>query len=122
MIKFIESIMISFRECFNRFWSKFMPKLNRYEKSDAPDRIKKVKTAKAKYWTRKSLDATEGYVFCGVVATGVLQMISLRDAQQSEIKDFHYQRTPARVAVSEATVCDSMAGCHTATGRMSCDC
>ena len=90
----------------NRFWSKFMPKLNRYEKSDAPDRIKKVKTAKAKYWIRKSLDATEGYVFCGIVATGVLQMISLRDAQQSEIKDLRYQRTPARTAVSEATVSD----------------
>jgi len=90
----------------NRFWSKFMPKLIRYEKSNAPDRVKKVKTDKARHWIRKSLDATEVYVFCGAIATGILQMLSLREAQQSEMKELRYQRTPARSVVSEATVSD----------------
>ena len=90
----------------HRFWSLFMPKLNRYEKSDAPDRVTKVKTAKGRFWVRKSLDATEGYVFCGAVATGILQMLSLREAQHSEIKSIRYQRTPARTALSEAAVSD----------------
>jgi len=45
-------------------------------------------------------------MFCGAIVTGILQMLSLREAQQSEMKEIRYQRTPARSVVSEATVSD----------------
>ena len=88
------------------FWTKYMPKLNRFEKTGAPDRVTKVKSDRAKEYIRKALDATEAYVFCGVVATGLLQMLSFRDAKYNEMKKTRYQRTPSRTVASEAIVSD----------------
>jgi len=93
----------------NRFWSKFMPKLKRYQKSGTPDRAKKITGSHARRYVRKSLDATENYVFCGVVATGLLQMLSLRDSRTNEMKKTRYLRTPSRTSASEATVSDYLA-------------
>jgi hypothetical protein len=90
----------------NRFWSKHMPKLNRYEKAGEPDRATKVKEKHARECVRKSLDATEGYVFCGVVATGLLQMLSLQHSQNSLMGKPRYLRTKSKTAESEATVSD----------------
>ena len=90
----------------NRFWSKSMPKLKRYEKFGMPDRTEKIKDKHARKSIRKSLDAPEGYVFCGVVAVGLLQMLSLRNVHLNEIKNTRYLRTPSRTSESEATIAD----------------
>jgi len=90
----------------NRFWSKHMPKLKRYTKSGEPDRAGQVKTECARKCVRKSLDATEGYIFCGVVATGLLQMLSLRNARRNDMQSLRYLRTASRILASEATVGD----------------
>jgi len=37
---------------------------------------------------------------------GSIRKCYTREAQQNKIKDLHYQRTPARTAVSEAAVSD----------------
>ena len=87
-----------------RFQSKFLPKRKRYEKSGAQDRVDKIKGERERKAVRKSLDATEGYVFCGVVATGFLQMLSLRNTGNNEISNTLYLRTPSRASLSEATV------------------
>ena len=92
----------------NRFWSKHMPKLKRYAKSGEADRTALVKTERARRCVRKSLDATEGYIFCGVVATGLLQMLSLRNARYNDMHNPRYQRTPSRTLASEATVGDCL--------------
>ena len=90
----------------NRFWSKHMPRLKRYAKSGEPDRAGQVKSECARKSVRKSLDATEGYIFCGVVATGLLQMLSLRNANRKDMQNLRYLRTPSRTLASEATVGD----------------
>jgi hypothetical protein len=90
----------------NRFWSQYLPKLNRYEKSGAPDRATKVKSDHGRRLVRKALDATEGYVFCGVVATGILQMLSLTHIKGWSGFKLRYLRTPSKTAESEATVAE----------------
>ena len=90
----------------NRFLSKFMPKLKRYENSVKPERFEKIKGDHAWKSIRKSLDETEGYVFCGAVAIGFMQMCSLRDSCLNEMKDTRYMSTLSRTAASEATVVD----------------
>jgi hypothetical protein len=91
----------------NRFWTQFMPKLNRYSKISEKDRLAKVKTEHGKELIRKALDATEGYVFCGVVATGLLQLISLLHMKnKDECKKIRYLRTQSKTAESEATVAE----------------
>ena len=90
----------------NRFWSKQMPKLKRYAKSSEADRASQVKTECARRNVRKSLDATEGYIFCGVVATGLLQVLSLRNAHHNNMKKLRYLRIPSKALESEATVAD----------------
>ena len=92
----------------NRFWSSCMPLLNRYSKKDEADRTKTIKKEHERKCVRKSLDATEGYVFCGAVATGLLQMISMMHIGKDTKKMLRYQRTPSRTAVSEATVSEYM--------------
>ena len=88
----------------NRFWSKSMPKLDRYAKSSDDDRAKAVKSEHDRKYVRKSLDATEGYVFCGVVATGLLQTLSLLHINNVAKMHLRYQRTPPRTAASESMV------------------
>ena len=90
----------------NRFWSKHMPKLKRYAKSGEADRASQIKIECARRNVRKSLDATEGYIFCGVVATGLLQLLSLRNSHHNDMKNLRYLRTPSKALESEATVAD----------------
>ena len=93
----------------NRFWSKSMPILDRYAKSSDEDRAKSVKSEHDRKNVRKSLDATEGYVFCGVVATGLLQTLSMLYINNVAKRHLRYQRTLSRTAASEATVSEFLA-------------
>jgi hypothetical protein len=52
------------------FWSKKMPKLNKYKKKDEPEAIDYVIGEKAKKLIIGALKAIEGYVFCNCVAIG----------------------------------------------------
>jgi hypothetical protein len=90
----------------NRFWSKYLPKLNRFSKKEDKDRLADIKSKHERELIRKALDASEGYVFCGVVATGLLQMISLMHMKSDAMKKLRYMRTPSKSAASEATVAE----------------
>ena len=87
--------------------------LKRYVKSGEADRSALLKTERARRCEKcaafyKSLDATEGYIFCGVVATGLLQILSLRNARHNDMHSTRYQRTPSKSLASEATVGDCL--------------
>ena len=91
----------------NRFWTHDMPKLKRYAKTNEPDRATQIKLDRARANVRKAFDASEGYVFCGVVALGLLQMLSLIHFSSCSMKQsFRYLRTTSKSAPSEATVAD----------------
>ncbi|THF72390.1 transposase [Cohnella fermenti] len=87
-----------------RFWSKSMPKLNRYQrKSDTP-LIEQVKNEQDQKRIRQTLEAIEGFVMCSCIATGLLQLIALTFSTRTSGLFWRYLRTPSRTIVSEATV------------------
>jgi len=91
-----------------RFWSKYMPKLKRFQKKSDPDPIDQVTDPKAQERIRLAVKAIEGFVFCAAVATGLLQMISLRFSGTAELANLRYLRTRRNSVVSEATVADNL--------------
>lgn len=86
-----------------RFWSKSMPKLNRYLKKGEAHPLEQVKDEEAKR-IHLTLQAIEGFVMCQCIAMGLLQLIALRYSGRVPALFFRYLRTPSRSIVSEATV------------------
>ena len=91
-----------------RFWSKHMPKLNRFKKKTDPDTVEQVTNPRSQKRIQLAVKAIEGFMFCAIVATGLLQMISLRFSGTEELANLRYLRTYRNDVVSEATVADSL--------------
>ena len=89
-----------------RFWSKYMPKLNRFRKRTDPDPLEEITSQRAKKRIVLAVKAIEGFVFYAAVATSLLQMIALRFSGTEELKQLRYLRTYRNTIVSEATVAD----------------
>lgn len=89
-----------------RFWSKHMPKLNRFKKKTEPEPIEQVTKPYAQKRVKLAVKATEGFMFCAVVATGLLQMTALRFSDTNELTNLRYLRTKRRDIASEATIAD----------------
>ena len=89
-----------------RFWSKYMPKLNRFKKKTDIDPIEQVDDPKARKRIMLAIKAIEGFMFCAVVATGVLQMVSLTFSGTDEMSKLRFLRTKRKSIASEATVAD----------------
>jgi hypothetical protein len=88
-----------------QFWSKSMPKLNRFKKKTEIDAIDKVKDEKVKERIISTLNAVEMYVMCSCIAIGLLQIIALNfSSTELNNRIFRYLRTPSKTIVSEATV------------------
>jgi hypothetical protein len=87
-----------------RFWSKSMPKLNRYLKKGAPHPVEQVTDEKERTQIQLTVKAIEGYVMCCCIAMGLLQLIAIRYSTGKLNLFFRYLRTPSKKVVSEATV------------------
>ena len=90
----------------NRFWTLEMPKLDRYAESGEVDRAAYVTGKGDREKVLNAFDANERYAFCGVVALGLLQMISLKFFADNNNANLRYQRTPPKKLPSEAGVAD----------------
>jgi hypothetical protein len=87
------------------FWSKKMPKLNRYKKKSEPEPIESVIDNKDKKLIVGALKAIEGYVFCNCVAIGILQILSIKVSQFIDKKLFRFVRTHSKTGyASELTI------------------
>jgi hypothetical protein len=89
-----------------RFWSRYMPKLNRFSKKTDPDPILGVDNITARNRIGLALKAIEGFVFCSAVAIGIMQMVSLRFSGTNELSNLRYMRTYRNTVASEATIAD----------------
>jgi hypothetical protein len=89
--------------CYH-FWSKSMPKLNRYLKKGAPHPVEQVTDAKERSKIQLTVKAIEGYVMCCCIAMGLLQLIAIRYPKGKLNLFSRYLRTPSKKVVSEATV------------------
>ena len=87
------------------FWSKKMPKLNRFKKKNEVNPIEKVIDEKTKKLILGALKAIEGYVFCNCVAIGILQILSIKVAPFIDNKIFRFIRTVSKTNyASELTI------------------
>jgi hypothetical protein len=87
------------------FWSKKMPKLNKYKKKDEPEAIDNVISKKARKLIIGALKAIEGYVFCNCVAIGILQILSIKVSPFIDKKLFRFIRTNSKTGyASELTI------------------
>lgn len=89
--------------CYH-FWSKSMPKLNRYLRKGMPHPLEKIKTAHAQEKILAAIRAIECHMMLSVIAMGILQMLSMKFSGALNVPEFRYLRTPSRKIVSEATM------------------
>lgn len=87
-----------------RFWSKSMPKLNRFLKKEEAHPLEAVQDEQERCRIEQTIRAIEGFVMCQCIAMGLLQLISLRFSGRTPGLFFRYLRTPSHAVVSEATV------------------
>jgi hypothetical protein len=87
------------------FWSKSMPKLNRFRKKDDPDPLEEVKGDEERQ--KKIINtfrAIEMHALCGCIAIGILQMLSIQLGNSDLLKKVRYLRTRSNEIASEATM------------------
>ncbi|WP_234541851.1 transposase [Paenibacillus pseudetheri] len=87
-----------------RFWSKSMPKLNRFLKKEEAHPLEAVQDEQDRRRIEQTIQAIEGFVMCQCIAMGLLQLIALRFSSRTPALFFRYLRTPSHAVVSEATV------------------
>ena len=84
------------------FWSKSMPKLNRFSKSDDPDPLDNVLCEQARQNIVNTVRAIHTFALCSCIATGILQMISLK-FDEIDPQKVRYLRTYSSQHASEST-------------------
>ena len=89
---------------FYHFWTKAVPKLDRYQKKGSPDPLNKVMDTKQRDHIIKTVKATEGYLLFCCIAAGILQMLCLKYEGKIKISNFRYLRTPSHSVMSEASM------------------
>lgn len=89
--------------CYH-FWSKSMPKLNRYLKKGMTHPLESITQAHAREKIIAAVSAIECHMMLSVIAMGILQMLSLRYGSFLNVSEFRYMRTPSKKTVSEATM------------------
>jgi hypothetical protein len=90
------------------FWSKSMPRLNYYQKKDAPHPLDEIKSEKERLAIIKKIKAIEGYVLCSAIALGLLQIISLKLGTGINLKKIRFLRTYSNDYASETTIREYM--------------
>ena len=86
------------------FWSKSMPRLNKYVKVINESALAAITNHGARENLVKTLKATEGYVCMAMIAMGLLQIISLKFSEELNSSSFRWLRTKTNEIVSETTV------------------
>lgn len=86
-----------------KFWSKHMPKLNRYLKKCDANPINSIKDISKREKITLTVKAIEGYVMFCCIAMGMLQILALKFSDAINVSDFRYMRTPSKSVMSEMT-------------------
>ena len=86
------------------FWSKSMPRLNRYVKEINESALAAITNNCFRGNLVKTLKAIEGYVCMAMIAMGLLQIISLKFSKELNSSSFRWLRTKTNDIMSEATV------------------
>jgi hypothetical protein len=87
-----------------RFWSKSMPKLNRFLRKNEAHSLKAVTNEQDQQRIQKTIQAIEGFVMCQCIAMGLLQLVVLQFSGRTSELFFRYLRKPSHAVVSESSV------------------
>ncbi|MDF2925556.1 MAG: transposase [Paenibacillaceae bacterium] len=87
-----------------RFWSKSMPKLNRFLRKEEVCQLEAVTNEQDQQRIQKTIQAIEAFVMCQCMAMGLLQLITLQFSGRTSGLFFRYLRTPSHAVASEASV------------------
>jgi hypothetical protein len=92
-----------------RFWSKAMPKLNKYMKNtDSQDKLKSMADENGRANIKATVDAIDCHALLGCIALGLLQLISLQFADTFKGSAVRFMRTASKAIPSEAVVAHFM--------------
>jgi hypothetical protein len=91
----------------HHFWSKYMPKLNRFAKKGKPDPLEQVTDRKERERILGAFRATERYVMLNLIAGGLLQLLALKYSKP-EKSCFNWLRTVSQKIVTEASMSQYM--------------
>ena len=86
------------------FWSKAVPKLDRFSRKGEADCLEAVLDASERKRILSNIKAIEGFVLFASIAMGMLQLIALDGKSSRSSKKIRYLRTVSRKCPSEATV------------------
>jgi len=86
------------------FWSICMPKLNRFSKKGESDPLTQVESENERSLILKAFAAIEGYVMMSLIATGLLQLLSLKYSSLQGKSAFYWLRTASGSVVTEASM------------------
>lgn len=89
--------------CYH-FWTKSMPKLNRFAKKGDKSPLEDVVRERSKQLIVAALKAIEGYVMFACIAIGALQIMSIKFSTSTGNIMLRFLRTQTNIIVSEATV------------------
>lgn len=93
-----------FSGLFYHFWTKAVPKLDRYHKKNSADPLSSVKDPVERTRIIQALKATEGYVLFASIAMGTIQMLCLKYGDRLSVSSFRYLRTFSDRVMSEASM------------------
>ena len=86
------------------FWTKSMPKINKYRKKTELPELAGVEDPHMQHLILKTIEATERFVLCASIAMGITQMMALTPSIAKTVRKHRYLRTSSEHMVSEATV------------------
>jgi len=89
--------------CYH-FWSKYMPKLNYYQRKGEPAPLECAEGEKPRKKILEAVRAIEIHMALSYIAMGILQSLSIRFIGKISSSQIRYQRTPFKGRVSEATL------------------
>jgi hypothetical protein len=91
--------------CYH-FWTKALPRLNRYKKKNEADALAQVTDEKLRNRILMTVEATERFVFFSCVALGLAQMMALTPSISEQAQKHRFLRTRTPGKVSETTILD----------------
>jgi hypothetical protein len=88
----------------HHFWSKCMPKLDRFAKRGKPDPLEKITGKKERKQILEAFRAMERYVMLNLIAAGLLQILALKYSEKLERSSFNWLRTASQKIFTEASM------------------
>ena len=89
--------------CYH-FWSKYMPKLDYYQKKSDPSPLEQVTEEHARKKVLEAVRAIEMHMQLSCISMGIIQSLSINIADKVPSEKIRYLRTPSKGKLSEATI------------------